>query len=47
MANEMSYGVINEQGFPFDEDSNAGFRNLTEEEQKVVIKENDKEVDNK
>jgi hypothetical protein len=31
----MSYGVINEQGFPY-EDSNEGFRKVTEDEQEKV-----------
>lgn len=31
----MSFGVINEQGFPY-EDSNEGFRKVTEDEQVKV-----------
>ena len=31
----MGFGVINEQGFPF-EDSNAGYKNLTEQEMKTI-----------
>jgi len=31
----MSFGVINEQGFPY-EDSNEGFKQVTENEQEKV-----------